>query len=112
MLVSEIIPRVLRHVQSLLSSTADSLVSDVIESNPASQFWLNMMLSVNDSYAVERMSEQLLRELATQCASDVEAYWVLWLLFCRIFAHQASLRSVNMFASSVFFFLFCKQVKN
>ncbi|GMN56825.1 hypothetical protein TIFTF001_025941 [Ficus carica] len=92
-LVSEIIPRVLRHVQSLLSSTADSLVSDVIESNPASQFWLNMMLSIKDSYAVERISEQLLRELATHCVSDVEAYWVLWLLFHRIFAHQASLRS-------------------
>ncbi|XP_024025007.1 telomere length regulation protein TEL2 homolog isoform X1 [Morus notabilis] len=91
---SEVVPRVLRHVQRLLSSTVDSLVLDVIDSNPASQFWLNMMLSVNDSYAVERMSEQLLHELATQRVSDVEAYWVLWLLFHRIFAQQASLRSM------------------
>lgn len=105
MFASEVVPRVLRHVQRLLSSTVDSLVSDVIDSNPASQFWLNMMLSVNDSYAVERMSEQLLHELATQRVSDVEAYWVLWLLFHRIFAQQASLRSVNMASSSVSFFL-------
>ncbi|PON45632.1 hypothetical protein PanWU01x14_257430 [Parasponia andersonii] len=93
-LVNEIVRRVLRLVQSILSSNDYSLVADVIGSNPASQFWLNMMLSIKDSYAVERMSEKFLHELATQRVSDVEAYWILWLLFCRNFAHQASFRAM------------------
>ncbi|KAF4395042.1 hypothetical protein G4B88_017912 [Cannabis sativa] len=93
-LVSEVVPRVLRHVQSLLSLNDGSLVADVIESNRASQFWLNMMLSVKDSYAVERMSEQLLREIAKKRVSDVEAYWILWILFHRSFSHQVSFRSM------------------
>lgn len=94
-LISEVVPRVLRHVQSLLPLNDDSFVADVIGSNPASQFWLNMMLSVKDSYAVEKMSEQLLREIAKQRVSDAEAYWILWILFHRIFSLQASFRSVN-----------------
>lgn len=106
-LVSEIVPRVLRHVRSLLSSNGNSLAADVIGSHPASQFWLNMILSVKDSFAVERMSERLLHELATQRVSDVEGYWILWLLFHRTFAHQASFRSVDMFPLPLFcFFLF------
>ncbi|KAL5543994.1 hypothetical protein UlMin_007778 [Ulmus minor] len=93
-LVNEIVPRVLKHVQSLLSQTVDSPLLDVLESNPASQFWLNMMLSVKDSYAFERMSEQLLLQLAKQQPSDVEAYWILWLLFHHALEHQASVRSM------------------
>ncbi|XP_062116040.1 uncharacterized protein LOC133830135 isoform X2 [Humulus lupulus] len=93
-LISEVVPRVLRHVQSLLSLNDDSFAADVIGSNPASQFWLNMMLSVKDSYAVERMSEQLLREIAKQRVSDAEAYWILWILFHRFFSHQTSFRSM------------------
>ena len=107
MLVSEIIPRLLRHVQSALSSSGDSPVQDVIKSNHASQFWLNMMLSVKDSYAVERMVEQFLLLLATQRVSDVEAYWILWSLFHQIFAQQASLRlGGHVFFIFLFFFLF------
>nr|XP_048330054.1 uncharacterized protein LOC125422429 isoform X1 [Ziziphus jujuba var. spinosa] len=90
-LLSEITPRIIAHVQSLLSSTVNLLLSDDFESNPSSQFWLNLMQTIKDSYAVERMSEQLLQNLATGSASDVEAYWILWLLFCRIFEHQPSI---------------------
>lgn len=109
-LLSEIIPKIITHVQSFLSSTVNLLLSDVFESNPGSQFWLNLMQTIKDSYAVERMSEQLLQHLATGSASDVEAYWILWLLFHRIFEHQASVRSVNdicfSFSSSfIIFFL-------
>lgn len=95
MLSSEIISRILRHVRSLLSSTMDSLGSDVLESDPGSQIWLNMIQAIKDSYAVERMSEQLLHQLATEQVGDVEAYWILWLLFHRVFKYQISVRLVN-----------------
>ncbi|XP_015882359.3 uncharacterized protein LOC107418195 isoform X1 [Ziziphus jujuba] len=93
-LLSEITPRIITQVRSLLSSTVNLLLSDDFESNPSSQFWLNLMQAIKDSYAVERMSEQLLQNLATGSASDVEAYWILWLLFHRIFEHQPSIRSM------------------
>ncbi|PRQ57884.1 hypothetical protein RchiOBHm_Chr0c39g0503251 [Rosa chinensis] len=59
----------------------DSLGSDVLESDPGSIFWFNLIQAIKDSYAVERMSEQLLHQLATEQVGDIEAYWVLWLLF-------------------------------
>ncbi|KAL6182564.1 hypothetical protein ACLB2K_043983 [Fragaria x ananassa] len=93
-LLSEIIPRILRHVRSLSSSTMESLGSDVLESSPGSQFWLNLIQAIKDSYAVERMSEQLLYQLATEQVGDVEAYWILWLLFHRVFKCQISVRSM------------------
>jgi telomere length regulation protein len=74
----------------------DSLGSDVLESDPGSQFWLNMIQAIKDSYAVERMSEQLLHQLATEQVGDVEAYWILWLLFHRVFKCQISVRLVNL----------------
>ncbi|KAG6683870.1 hypothetical protein I3843_12G034800 [Carya illinoinensis] len=93
-LLSEIAPRILRHVQSLLSSDFDSAVIDVFEADPGSQFWLKMIEAIKDVYAVERISEQLLHHLATEHASDVEAYWILWLLFHRTIRHQTSVRSM------------------
>ncbi|PQM37274.1 telomere length regulation protein TEL2 homolog [Prunus yedoensis var. nudiflora] len=93
-LLSEIIPRVLSHVRSLLSLNIDPLVSDVFESNPSSQFWLNMIQAMKDSYAVERISEHLLHQLATERLSDVEAYWILWLLFHRVSKYQISVRAM------------------
>jgi hypothetical protein len=97
-LSSEITPRVLRHVRSFLSSNIDSAVVEVFESDPGSQFWLKMIEAIKDPYAVERMSEQLLHYLATEHASDVEAYWIFWLLFHQTFKNQTSVRSVSMLA--------------
>ena len=99
MLSSEITPRVLRHVRSFLSSNIDSAVVEVFESDPGSQFWLKMIEAIKDPYAVERMSEQLLHYLATEHASDVEAYWIFWLLFHQTFKNQTSVRSVSMLYS-------------
>lgn len=93
-LSSEITPRVLRHVRSFLSSNIDSAVVEVFESDPGSQFWLKMIEAIKDPYAVERMSEQLLHYLATEHASDVEAYWIFWLLFHQTFKNQTSVRSM------------------
>jgi len=50
------------------------------------------MESISDPYTMERMSELILQKLATQDANDVQAYWLLWLLFHRIFKLQASVR--------------------
>lgn len=98
-LLSEISPRVLRHVRSLLSTNIDSDVANKFKSDPGSQFWFKMIEAIKDPYAVERMSEQLLHHLATEDASDVEAYWILWLLFHKTTSHQTSVRSVSMFHS-------------
>lgn len=50
------------------------------------------MEAMKDQYAIERFSEELLRQLATQNVSDVEAYWTLWLLFHRIVKQKTNIR--------------------
>ncbi|XP_022770045.1 telomere length regulation protein TEL2 homolog isoform X2 [Durio zibethinus] len=93
-LLSEVTPQILRHVRSRLSPKTDVDDTDVFESNTESQFWLKIMESITDPYTVERISEQLLRQLATQHASDIEAYWVLWILFHHLLKRQSSIRSM------------------
>ena len=99
MISSEITPRVLRHVRSFLSSNIDSAVVEVFESDPGSQFWLKMIEAIKDPYAAERLSEQLLHYSSIEHASDVEAYWFLWLLFHQTFKTQTLVRSVSMLCS-------------
>lgn len=94
LLLNELIPRVMKHVHDVLMSNAHSAVSDVFESSPNSQFWLKTMETIKDNYAVEKISEQLLHQLAAKCESDVDAYWVLWLLFHRSLRSRMSVRSV------------------
>ncbi|KAL3649936.1 hypothetical protein CASFOL_006339 [Castilleja foliolosa] len=91
-LLSEVVPRILGHVRSVLSSTSDQAISEIFESKPGSSFWLKIMEAVNDSHSVERIAEELLHQLAVQNVNDVEGYWVLWILFGRIYNCQASVR--------------------
>ncbi|GMQ09860.1 hypothetical protein CsSME_00053096 [Camellia sinensis var. sinensis] len=93
-LLSQVIPHILRHVRSILLSNADVVVRKVFETNPGSQFWLKLMEAIKDRYAVERLSEQLLHQLAAERVTDVEAYWILWILFHRIYEHQTPFRSM------------------
>lgn len=79
--VSEVIPLVHGHVQSCLSVNSDINVARAFELKPVLQFWSQVMEAIKDSYAVERMSEQLLHHLVVQNANDVEAYWILSILF-------------------------------
>lgn len=51
-----------------------------------------MMESITDHFALERLSEELLRQLAAENVKDLEAYWVLWLLFHRTFMDQTAIR--------------------
>ncbi|KAI3454970.1 hypothetical protein Pfo_011633 [Paulownia fortunei] len=92
MLLSEVIPRILGHARSVLSSTSDLAISEIFESKPGSRFWLKIMDAVNDSHSVERIAEELLHQLAVQNVNDVEGYWILWILFGRIYKRQTSIR--------------------
>ncbi|GER48834.1 hypothetical protein STAS_26027 [Striga asiatica] len=91
-LLSEVVPRILGHVRSVLSSTSDLDISEIFESKPGSNFWMKIMEAVSDSHSVERIAEELLRQLAVEDVNDTEGYWVLWILFGRIYKRQASIR--------------------
>ncbi|KAL6576352.1 hypothetical protein OROHE_000133 [Orobanche hederae] len=91
-LLCEVIPRLLGHVRSVLSSTYDLATSEIFESEPGSSFWLKIVEVINDSHSVERIAEALLHQLAAQNVDDFEGYWVLWILFGRIHKCQALVR--------------------
>ncbi|XP_024976504.1 telomere length regulation protein TEL2 homolog isoform X1 [Cynara cardunculus var. scolymus] len=93
-LLSEVIPQIVTQVRSVLQPGSDLTVSEAFKSKPGLQYWSKIMEAIKDSYAVERISEQLLLKLATQNINDVEGYWILWLLFHRIYERQASTRSM------------------
>ncbi|XP_020111627.1 telomere length regulation protein TEL2 homolog isoform X2 [Ananas comosus] len=93
-IVAEVIPRILSLVQSFLSSNANLVVPDVINSNPKSHFWLNMVEAIKDQYAVEKFSEEMLRQLASTSISDVEVYWILWILFSKNFKFGSFVRGM------------------
>ncbi|MED6108566.1 hypothetical protein PIB30_025389 [Stylosanthes scabra] len=94
LLSSELVPRVLRLVKKCLSSSNHSSTKELLESNPESMCCSRMMEAIRDPYIIERISEQILHQLATHHADDVQAYWVLWLLFHRNLKMQASIRSM------------------
>lgn len=91
-LLREIIPEILGQVRSILSSTSDLALSETFESRPGLRFWLKIIEAVNDSHSVERIAEGLLRQLATQKLNEVEGYWILWMLFNRIYQRHPSIR--------------------
>ncbi|KAL3529451.1 hypothetical protein ACH5RR_008773 [Cinchona calisaya] len=93
-LLSEVIPRILCEVRNLLSGTANVTISETFELKPGLRFWSKVIEEIKDSYAVERMSEQLLRQLAAQNLSDIEAYWLLWILFHQIYKKHSVIRSM------------------
>ncbi|KAK6920581.1 Telomere length regulation protein, conserved domain [Dillenia turbinata] len=92
LLIAEMVPRILEHVQKLLTSNSFPVATDCFESEPASGFWMKLMEVINDHYSLEKISEQLLRQLATESATDVEAYCVLWMLFRQLFTGHTSVR--------------------
>lgn len=91
-LVAKMIPRVLDHIRGWLSSNTGSIGDSMIKPSSHSHFWLLIVEAMNDQYAVERLAEELLRQVATQNASDVEAYWILWLLFHQTISQKATMR--------------------
>jgi telomere length regulation protein len=57
-----------------------------------SQFWFNIVEALRDQHSIERMTEELLRQLASLRISDEEAYWILWTLFNQSFKHLTVMR--------------------
>ncbi|KAF6155345.1 hypothetical protein GIB67_019871 [Kingdonia uniflora] len=93
-LLLQMIPRVLKHLRSCLSSNIHSVDPDLLKLKPEFLFWMKLMEAINDPYAVEKLSEQLLRLLATENTSDIEAYWTLCILFSQTLKCQMSIRSM------------------
>ncbi|KAL9262162.1 hypothetical protein AKJ16_DCAP24078 [Drosera capensis] len=92
LLASEIVARILRFVRTNLSGNKESVSKDAFMREKNSRFWSLLMELIKDSYAVERLTEVILHQLASEHASNVEAYWILWVLFNRSFAEQAFIR--------------------
>lgn len=99
-MLSEVLPQVLGHVQSCLSTDANMSVAKAFQLRPVLQFWSQVMKAIKDSYAVERMSEQILHQLVAQNVNDVEAYWILSILFHQIY-QQKSIRYVTIFCFKI-----------
>ncbi|KAI3884994.1 hypothetical protein MKW98_002386 [Papaver atlanticum] len=93
-LLAEMIPRILNHVRSCLRSNDNFVDLHLVVSKHKLHFWPQMMVAIRDPYATEKLSEQLLRMLAAERSSDIESYWVLWILFHQAFENQPSIRSL------------------
>ncbi|KAL1567897.1 telomere length regulation protein TEL2 [Salvia divinorum] len=95
-MLREIIPKILGQVRCVLSSTSDLALSEIFESRPGFRFWLKIVEVINDFHSVERIAEELLRQLPIQKLNEVEGYWILWVLFNRIYRRQPSIRFTFM----------------
>ncbi|XP_065873767.1 uncharacterized protein [Euphorbia lathyris] len=93
-LLGELVPRVLGDVRWCLSSGTHPVTEELFKANPRIQFWLGMMEAIKDPYSVEKLSEQLLHQLAVEHATDIEAYWILWILYHQAFKDQPSVRTL------------------
>ncbi|XP_057459915.1 uncharacterized protein LOC130750362 isoform X2 [Actinidia eriantha] len=93
-LLRQVIPQILAHVRSILSSNADVVVTEAFETKAGLWFWFKFMVAIKDPYVVETLSEKLLHQLAAEHVTDLEAYWVLWILFHSIYECQTPFRSM------------------
>lgn len=91
-LVAELIPRIRNHLHRCVSSDHKATSPEMIQHVLESQFWFNMVETMRDQHSIERLTEELLRQLASQHISDEEAYWILWTLFNQSFKHLTVMR--------------------
>lgn len=98
-LVCEIVSLIRKHIGRCLCSYPQSDAANSLQSMSGSLFWSVIIDAMVDLYAVEKMSEQLLHLLANEHTPDVEAYWIIWLLYHQILEHNPSIKSmfVNKF---------------
>ena len=92
LLLRQVIPQIFTHVHSVLSSNADVVVTEAFETKAGLWFWFKFMEAIKDPYVVETLSEKLLHQLAAEHVTDLEAYWVLWILFHSIYECQTPFR--------------------
>ncbi|XP_057534426.1 uncharacterized protein LOC130812829 [Amaranthus tricolor] len=94
LLVNETVPRIRAHVGKLLLSDKDVITENSFKSNSTFQFWFLMIEIIRDTHVVEKLTEQILRQLVVTCTNDIEAYWIIWILFHRSFQHQTHVRLI------------------
>ncbi|KAJ3696918.1 hypothetical protein LUZ61_000623 [Rhynchospora tenuis] len=92
--VSEMVPRIYDLVKSLLSCNSSASVPSVMESTPKFWLWLYLVETMRDQYSIERLAEGILHQLASRGVTDIEAYWILWLLFNRSYSQIATIKAM------------------
>ncbi|XP_062222858.1 uncharacterized protein LOC133921832 [Phragmites australis] len=93
-LVAELIPRIQSHLHRCVVSDHKTISPYMIQHVSQSQFWFNMVEAMRDQHSIERLTEELLCQLASQHISDEEAYWILWTLFNRSFMRLTVMRAM------------------
>lgn len=93
-LVAELIPRIRNHLQRCVASDQKTMIPDMIKHVSQSRFWFNMVEAMRDQHSIERLTEEMFRQLASQHVSDEEAYWILWTLFNQSFMHITVMRAM------------------
>ncbi|KAL9673225.1 hypothetical protein QQ045_029479 [Rhodiola kirilowii] len=93
-LVFEMVLHIRKHIERCLCSRPQSDLANSLLSAPGSLFWSLIVDAMADPYAVEKMSEKLLYELAKEHTPIVETYWILWLLFHRSLENNPSIKSM------------------
>ncbi|EEE57306.1 hypothetical protein OsJ_07388 [Oryza sativa Japonica Group] len=96
-LVAELIPRIRSHLKRCMESDHKTISPDKIKH--VSQFWFNVVEAIRDQHSVERLAEEMLRQLASQHTSDEEAYWILWTLFNQSFMHKTVFEFIHIGSS-------------
>jgi len=93
-LVAELIPRIRNHLHRCVPSDHKAISPEMMQHVSQSQFWFNVVEAMRDQHSIERLTEELLRQLASQHISDEEAYWILWTLFNQSFKRLTVMRSM------------------
>ncbi|CAN6273354.1 unnamed protein product [Urochloa humidicola] len=93
-LVAELIPRIRNHLQRCVPSDHNAISPEMIQHVSQSQFWFNMVETMRDQHSIERLTEELLRQLASQHVSDETVYWILWTLFNQSFKRLTVMRAM------------------
>ncbi|AQK72360.1 embryo defective 2423 [Zea mays] len=91
-LVAELIPKVRNHIHRCVPPDHRATIPEMVQHVCQSQFWFNMVEAMRDQHSIERLTEELLRQLASQHISDEEAYWILWTLFNQSFKRLTVMR--------------------
>jgi len=91
-LVAELIPKIRNHLHRCVPPDHRAISPEMIQHVCQSQFWFNMVEAMRDQHSIERLTEELLRQLASQHISDEEAYWILWTLFNQSFKRLTVMR--------------------
>jgi telomere length regulation protein len=82
------------HLQRCVASDSKTIIPDMIKHASQSRFWFNLVEALRDQHSIERLTEEMLRQLASQHISDDEAYWILWTLFNQSITHRTVMRAM------------------